>query len=243
MGTWFVALPLAAWYFAVRRNRRVDKAASERGPSTTPHRLRRFRITVGGMMGVVLASSLILAVNAPLSKDGIRRANHSKIVRSFQKMSRAELHARISNGDSGEAEFAINELLMRGYEPNDRAVLASAFNDARLTGEARHSAGVALTFIPLPHSEEIIAAVAKELENRNPDMQLSAAWILGEIAPDPPARFEISWGHRGRELFWEKYRANVPRFQHWWKARQERKSGRLGLDPETHCNWVETPAY
>jgi hypothetical protein len=224
MGTWLVTLPLAAWYFAVRRNHRVDKAASDSGPPTTPHRLPRSRMTVGGMMGVVLASTLILAVNAPLVKDGIHKSNHWEIGRFFKKMSRAELHAKISNGDSGEAEFAINELLRRGCEAADRAVLASAFSDARLTGEARHVAGVALTIIPPPHPEEIIAAVARELESRNPDMQLSAAWILGEIAPDAPARFEINWGHRGRELFWEKYRANVPRFQHWWKARQERKS-------------------
>ena len=65
--------------------------------------------------------------------------------------------------------------------------------------------------------------------------KFQARWAvaLGD-QPDPPAKFEISWGYRGRELFWEKYRANVPRFQHWWKARQERKSstnsGRLGGD-------------
>jgi hypothetical protein len=175
------------------------------------------------MMGVILASTLILAVNAPWVQYGIDSANYQGMVRSFRRLSREELHGRISDGDPEGVAFATKELRRRGYNDDDRAVLASAFGDARLTGRARHIAGAALTDCPPPHPEEVIAVVARELESQDPDMQLSAAWILGEIAPDSPTRFEINWGYGGRELFWEKYRANVPLFQRWWKARQERK--------------------
>jgi hypothetical protein len=73
------------------------------------------------------------------------------------------------------------------------------------------------------HSLETIALVATVLDDQNPDAQLSAAWALGEIAPDAPAKVDFSWHHGGRSLFWAKHREYVPLFQAWWKDRQERK--------------------
>ena len=104
-----------------------------------------------------------------------------------------------------------------------RRKYVEAFTDLRLSPEARHHAGFYLTRCPSPHPEEIIALVAGELDSKHPEVQLSAAWVLGEIAPDAPAKFDIWWGGN-RKVFWEKYRTNVPRYQRWWSARRNGKS-------------------
>jgi hypothetical protein len=115
----------------------------------------------------------------------------------------------------GEPE---NELDYSGWD-RYRTEYMARFLDARLSSDVRHHAGFQLTRCPAPHSEEIIALVAGQLDSEDPKMQLSAAWILGEIAPDAPTKVDIWYGGR-RDLFLKKYEANVPLFRNWWKARK-----------------------
>lgn len=110
---------------------------------------------------------------------------------------------------------------LSGWDPL-RKEYATTFDDGKLSSDKRLHAGYCLTRCPPPHPEEIISLVARGLDHDDPQFQLYSAWILGEIASDAPTKFDI-WYGGDRGLFWEKYRANVPLFQRWWKLRRENK--------------------
>jgi hypothetical protein len=71
----------------------------------------------------------------------------------------------------------------------------------------------------------MIELIAPVLDEHDPEIQLSAAWILCEIAPGAPEPFEIYWaGHRPTLM--EKYNRHVPEVRAWLKSR-----GRTRLAP------------
>ena len=102
--------------------------------------------------------------------------------------------------------------------------LAEAFLDARLPISTRSALGGYLTYCPRPFPDEVLAAVAGELDSTDPESQVLAAAVLSQIAPDAPAHVEVNvaatdhgWTNdRG------KYRTNVDLIRRWWEKRQAR---------------------
>jgi hypothetical protein len=246
MGTWFISYMLATWYYGYRRGDHQEERLFRDLPPPQPEPRYRVRITVAGMMGVSLASALFLAFNAPFIWFAYHGASFQAKTRSLRKLSREELHKRVLGTDEEDTFLALRELRLRRFNDDDRAAFAGAFGDVSLPARARHLAGVGLTGCPPPHPEEVISLVAMELDSDNPDVRLSAAWVLGKIAPDAPTRFDIAWGHGRRVMTPEKYRAYVPLFQRWWKTRRQREgTARPGMGATPLCSrsgWITKPA-
>lgn len=213
MTIWLISFMLASWNRGYRPSDHQYERLFRDFPPPKPEPLSCFRISVEGMIGCVLALALFLAADAPFIRLGYQDAIHQARTRAFRNLSREQLHQRVLGADREGSLLAFWEFQRRGFKADDAARFAIAFGDASLSSRARRSAGRCLADCPRPHPEPIIALVAQELESNDPDIQSSAAWILGEIAPDAPTRCDSS----------DETRKNVILFQRWWRARRRIK--------------------
>jgi hypothetical protein len=216
--TWAVSLVYWACDFGFRV---AAKRANLSSPTPAADRARhRHRISVTGIMGVVLACALLSTLVRQVNKiDGGLWRSHV-IVQVFLRLRRGELYDRLRSGDPVDADIAAYALHEIGFNKADRGVLAAAFVDARLPILVRREVGVYLADCPPPHPVEILSVVAGELDSKDPESQVIAAELLSQIAPDAPARFEVNGNLRDYvRSDWEKYRANLDLFRRWWEKR------------------------
>jgi hypothetical protein len=220
--TWAVSL----MYWACDCGLRV---AAKRGflGSRIPARDRpchRYRITVMGMMGVVLGCALLCTVVRPVAKFTGELRRSDMMTQMFMGFGRGQLYQRLASGDPSDAYFAAWALFEKGLSNEDRGALAEAFLDARLPISTRSALGGYLTYCPRPFPDEVLAVVAGELHSTDPESQVLAAEVLSQIAPDAPAHFEVDVPatDRGWTNDWGEYRTNVDLIRRWWEKRRAR---------------------
>ena len=219
-----LTLTSAMVYGGIRLLARAREASAGRVKPLHSH-CRFLSFSLSDAMVALLACALYMAVLAPIAKDGLGQASYRRSADSIRALSRNELRQIVRRAGVDDVDLALSELQERGFNEDDRATLAAVLANEKRPAKVRHLALVHLTDFPLPHPPAIIETVAKGLESKDPDVQLSAAWALGEMVPDAPTKFEIYWGNGGSKLFWEKYRANVPLFRQWWKSKKKSVHG------------------
>jgi hypothetical protein len=184
----------------------------------------QYRITVMGMMGVVLGCALLCTVVRPVVKFTGELRRCDVMTQNFTGFGRGKLYQRLASGDPSDAFWAAWALHEKGLNNEDRGALADAFLDARLPLSTRSALGSYLTYCPRPFSDEVLAVVAGELDSTDPGSQVLTAEVLRQIAPDAPAQFEVDVRatDHGWTNDWGKYRTNGDLIGRWWEKRQAR---------------------
>ena len=167
---------------------------------------------IGAALGILLFAILF----TPFIARGRSAALHAAVVKSARAANREELYRRLEHADSEERWVALRVLEERGLDEKDRGVFAEIFGNSDLPEEVRRDAGIGLTMFDSPHPANVIEIAASGLDSEDPEMQLSAAWVLSRIAPGAPEYNEP----RRRGSRRQEHENNVPRFQQWWKSRQ-----------------------
>lgn len=170
----------------------------------------------GGVMIDLSNGSMEHRSASPDLSDWTSHSWHTR----FELENREELHQQLLSGRTADVETAKRELEIRGITSDDLPTLAHAFLDTRLPNDLRHHLVFQLTKYDGAVSESVLATIAKGLDDRDRQINLSAAFALGEITPDAPESVDI-WYGGSEEMFRRKYDRYVPAFRDWWQSRAQ----------------------